>query len=132
MKTTIKAVCEKAFLSATNNLNIIEIFDSITARDFPVTHPSMSFVFALETENIEKEFSYNYYVDVTDSSGNKIFDTSSTPAKLNIGKDGRGRLIINVQFIKFPKEDKYTATLHIGEFKESIYFSVVLFGRQKD
>lgn len=126
MKTILKAVCDKAFYSDNRQLNLIGIFDRITAGKFPAVHPFMSAAFTLVREEGKSgdKMEYNYYVDVTDSSGNRIFDNSREQNKLAIGENGKGNLIVNIIGLNFPKDDTYSVNLHIGEFVDSVTFQV--------
>ena len=123
MRTTLKAVCDKAFYSENKKLNLIGIFHKLSAKNFPAIHPTMSLVFSLDKEE-EKKGEYNYYIDIESPSGNKIFDTSNTNQKLQINSNGKGSIIANIIAMKLTEEGKYTATLHIGEFSDSVEFEV--------
>lgn len=125
MKALLKAVCDSAFVAADGKVNIIGIFDVIRTEEFPTTHPVMTFVFTFDRGS-KGSFEYDYHIDIEDSSGKKIFDSSSKPGKLRIGENGKGNLIVNVRLLSFPKEDTYTANLYIGEFKDSVVFDVAL------
>lgn len=125
MKILLKTICENAFHTKENgNLNIIGIFENILFPNFPATHFQVTFVFILKDPQKEKEF--DYYADISDSSGKKIFDNSSKPSKGIIGKNGMAHLIINLRMLSFPHEGKYTANFYFGKdkVKESIGFDV--------
>src|SRR3989344_5711165 len=119
MRATLKAICYKAFYSQQGHLNIIGIFDVIHASGFPATHPVMCLAFTLDN-NSGRGYEYDYYIDITDSSGSKILETPLT--KMKMGENGRGNLIHELRNVTFGKDGIYSANLHIGDFKESIEF----------
>lgn len=123
MKTILKTVCDAAFTSKeTGTLNIIGIFDNITAPNFPAMHGKMSFVFVLE-DDLGKRGSY--FFDITNSAGVKIFDTSASPKEYAVGPTGKINIITNLLGLKFDSEGIYTANFYFDGHKESIELKVL-------
>ena len=127
MKTILKAVCDKAFITRdTNNLNLIGIFEDIYANKFPATHPEFYATFVIEGDLKEANKANSYHFDITSSSGEKILDTKSQPHDFKLGMNGRGNVIISIRNTTFPKEGLYDFNLYIGdEFKETIPIRVL-------
>ena len=122
MKILFKTLCDLAFTSSENGkLNIIGIFDDILASAFPVTHPKMSLVMIVEDEP-GKEFKYHF--DISDSSGKKLIDTSSTPSSARISLNGKINIVLNVNLLTFNFEGVYTINFHTGKTKETLEFAV--------
>ena len=127
MKTILKAVCDKAFITKdTNNLNLIGIFEDIRANKFPATHSEFYAVFIIEGDFKKANKADNYYFDISNSSGEKILDTKTQPQTFNLGINGKGNIIISIRNATFPKEGLYDFNLYIGdEFKETIPIRVL-------
>lgn len=128
MKILLKTICEKAFHTQEGgNLNIMGIFENISATQFPVRHLQMAFVFIIEGSPGQK---IDYYFDITSFAGKRIFDTSTAPAPqtFEIGDNGKIHLIVNLQLVEFIEPDLYSANFYFGKekMKESIAFNVQL------
>ncbi len=125
MKILLKTICNDAFhTKESGTLNIIGVFENINVTKFPAVHHKVSFVFIIEGDP-SKELTYNYHMDITDSSDKKVFDGSNLPKQARLGVNGRGHLILNIFGIKFLHEGVYSANFFIGDIKDSIEFNVL-------
>ena len=72
MKITVAAIADYASISEGGKLNVLGVFDAITAQEFPVRHPHMVFAARLlfEYEDGGKKHAVN--VRLEDEDGHKI------------------------------------------------------------
>jgi len=122
MKTLMKTVCDHAFLSLGNKLNIIGIFDNITANKFPTHHLQMFLVFKIEDAPRDEEV--EYYFTIEDSKGNIVMDRSDKKGRVNTGSEGKINAIFNIVGTKFEKPDKYKIIAYFNDYKDYLYIDV--------
>jgi len=123
MKILFKAICESAIVDReSGNLSIIGIFENVISDKFPAVHPRACFVFSVSGNPGQRG---EYSFDVTDSSGNKIFDGASKPREYAIGPNGKVNLIANLVGLNLPHKGVYSANFSFGDMKDSIEFNAL-------
>lgn len=120
MKTLLKVICETAFITeGSKNLNIIGIFEGISAPNFPATHPKLSCVISLSGEPSK---TVQYFPILKGPDGTKILDGTNSPMSMAVGINGKLNLIFNLVNVPLPKPGVYIIELNIGDLKEEISF----------
>jgi hypothetical protein len=68
VKLTYALLCDQAFLSIDRKVNIIGVFETINASNFPVAHPKFTLVGSMEPSKA----SFKLAVDIVDEEGTSI------------------------------------------------------------
>ena len=105
MKLLYALLCDQAFLSIDRKVNIIGVFETINAANFPVTHPKFTLVGSIEPSKTKFKLS----IDMEDEGGNSILQQvqerevslpeQNTPRNFNF--------IIDILNTSFPKMGNY-------------------------
>lgn len=123
MKILLSTICETAFHTAeTGNLNIMGIFEGISAKQFPATHAKMAFL-SIVSGNPNEEFKFSF--EIISPSGELILGNKNNPNTARIGPNGKHHITQNVVAVKLPEHGKYSVNLYLGNEKETLYFEVV-------
>ena len=122
MEVKTAVLADTANVSQEGKLNIIGIFNRIFSKEFPATHPVMSFVVRLEAHQSEAG-EHTMQVTIANEDGRKIAEIKvdftlgkAVNAALPIG----GNIIIPIQGAQFPAEGVYSFDIFIdGRYEES-------------
>jgi len=125
VKTILLA--DYANISREGKLNVLGIFQEISAANFPAIHPQMQLVILWETSKAESGRQKEMEIQLRDADGGKML---SLNAEFTIpdGPSGRrikGQHIIGLNMVKFEKPG--THAFHVlvgGDDKGSILFEV--------
>lgn len=115
MKVALAALADSANTTENGKLNLLGLFDSIQARDFPVTHPQVAFAFRLRAEHGDQQQAHHVRVSLIDMDGNELF---STDGEVQIGRIEPGgfqttNMIFNVQSARFARPGRYRFRLEL-------------------
>lgn len=115
MQVALAALTDAANTTDNGKLNLLGVFDSIQARDFPVTHPHMAFAFRLRAEHGDQRQTHDVRVSLIDMDGNELF---STDGEVQIGRIEPGgfqtvNMIFNVQSAQFAQPGRYRFRLEL-------------------
>ncbi|MDP3954177.1 MAG: hypothetical protein Q8Q06_02060 [bacterium] len=121
MGTKLKVLCDQAFLSNTGKLNIIGIFDKISANNFPAAHPQMSAVFVIDAG---KEGEFDYSLDIKGPDGVAVVNPDGKTHKAKTGSRGVINVIGNFVGVRIEKAGRYVVNFKAGDFEDSVHFDV--------
>ena len=104
MKATLFEIADYASISNNGNLNLVGIFNNITAESLPARHPVMFIVLRLRLEMAEVERSHVVELILMDQDGGRAFTHKGT---LQAGS--RNHLYIHQSIgMEFKKYDTYS------------------------
>lgn len=102
-------LCEMAFLSQNGNLNLIGIFEKVSAPQFPATFPRLSMVVSLKTE----KGSHTCSIVMKNSAGLAII----TPININLTvkePDKNIRLIGDINNLQIKEPGTYSVQISVN------------------
>jgi len=132
MKVTLAVLADAANVTRDGKLNIMGIFDSIQAQQYPVTHPQMQLVMRFEADLGESRESNKVGVQLIDEDGKKLFALSGDIA---LGPVGPGQPIgsnhiLTINMLKFEHPGDYEFKISINnEVKAEVPLKVLQIDR---
>lgn len=122
LRIPLALLADSANVSQDGKLNILGIFENIMSFQFPVSHPTMALVFAVEGDTGDIEREHDLTVDLIDSDGVRM---ANVGGKLKFPQlpagHVRGNQIIYFNGLQFPKPGVYEFKVIInGEVRASV------------
>jgi len=78
MDVSLALVADYANISQEGKLNILGIFDRITAQTVPAVHPQMQLIMAIEADRAEADRDQKIEIELIDADGHKLFAIGGT------------------------------------------------------
>lgn len=104
-------ICDTAFISeGSKNLNIIGIFENISARNFPASHPKFSVVSSVQGD----AGNYNQTLTITNKLTNEEISRISGPTNISM-PNGKALFIGTFVMTTFPSAGKYLVNILIND-----------------
>lgn len=116
MDVTLAICCDAANVSREGKLNLLGIFNSIHAGEFPATHPHLSLVLRVEAR-IGEEGDHPLLIRFVDEDGGELFKVEGNLA-LHGATPGRpmtAQTVIDVNNVQFPRPGTYAFDLFLDE-----------------
>jgi hypothetical protein len=123
MKLHYALLCDYAFLSVDKKVNIIGVFETINARQFPVVHPRFVIVGSISPSKNKFKMSLN----IVDESGSEILQDLQE-REVNLPKENANNFnfIVEVINANFAKPGNYKVEIKIdGKLVGDIDFKVM-------
>ena len=117
MKVGFAVLADCANISREGKLNILGIFDSIQAQQFPVTHPQMQLVMRFEADRAEAGKAKKIEVQLMDEDGQKLFVLGGE-FTLGTGRPGEAigsNHILMIHMMKFEHPGDYEFKILIND-----------------
>jgi Family of unknown function (DUF6941) len=128
MKVTFAVLADAANTTREGKLNILGIFDSIQAKEFPVIHPQMQLVMRFEADSAESGKAKKVEVRLMDGDGKNLFVLSGDFA-LGRGRPGEAigsNHILTINMLKFECPGDYEFKILINdELKSEVPLKVL-------
>lgn len=126
MQVALAALADAANSTQSGKLNLLGVFDSIQANQFPATHPHMAYAFRLRAEHRDQQQTHSVRVSLIDMDGNELFDANG---EVQIGRIEPGgfqsvNMIFNVQSAQFPRPGRYRFRIELegeGEPHDTVF-----------
>ena len=109
MEVDLAVVADAANVSQEGKLNVLGVFDTIWAREFPFRHSAMVFVLRLHADFTEQG-DHGMQVRLIDADGGQVFKAEG-PVKVPAGAPGRAarpHVILTLNAISFPAPGDYS------------------------
>lgn len=130
MKVGFAVLADGANVSREGKLNILGIFDSIQAQQFPVTHPQMQLVMRFEADRSEAGKTKKIEVQLMDEDGQRLFVLGGE-FNLSTGRPGEpigSNHILMIHMLKFEHPGTYEFKILINdELKAEVPLKVLQF-----
>lgn len=111
-------ICENVIVSNNGNLSIINIFNQISADNFPALHPVLFVVFGATGD--EGEYEVNIKIE---KQGEKSITTPTLPNKMKIPKPpAQGRLFVKFSPLLIKSAGNYEITISILGQTKKLFF----------
>ena len=108
MDVTLAVSCDAANVSREGKLNLLGIFNSIHAAEFPCTHPHLALVLRVEAR-IGEEGVYALEIQLVDEDGQQMFDINGQ-LSLQGAEPGRpmtAQTIMDINSLQLPRPGTY-------------------------
>lgn len=132
MEVDLAVIADAANVSQEGKLNILGIFDTIWARDFPFRHGSMAFVVRVRADFTEAG-THRLEVRLVDADGKQLFRAEGP---LEVAAAGPGRplkphIIMGLTGVSFPRAGDYSFEVFLdGDHRRSVPLYVLEGPRQ--
>lgn len=127
MEIDLAVVADAANVSQEGKLNILGIFDTIWAREFPFRHASMVFVVRVGADFTEQGV-HPMEVRLVDADGEQIFSAEG-PLQVTGGTPGRAikpHIVMGLSGVAFPRAGDYAFEILIdGRHMRSVPLYIV-------
>lgn len=116
IKSKLFVLCEQYTVDERQRPSIINMYDSISAEDFPAMHELLKYVSNIEITNNEQTSSVGIQLKLTGPDDEVIFESPVQDAAIvpNMTVQIIGS-VFDVQMVPFPQRGKYTATLYVND-----------------
>jgi hypothetical protein len=108
MDVTLAVSCDAANVSREGKLNLLGIFNSIHAAEFPCTHPHLALVLRVEAR-LGEEGVYPLQIKLVDEDGQQMFDIGGQ-LSLQGAEPGRpmtAQTIMDINNLQLPRPGTY-------------------------
>lgn len=115
MDVTLAVCCDAANISREGKLNLLGIFNSIHARQFPCSHSHLAFVLRVEAR-MGEEGTHDLDMKLADEDGQELFSISGQ-LKLQGAQPGRpmtAQTIMDLNNLQLPRPGTYSFEIFIG------------------
>lgn len=128
MEVKLAVLADYANMTQDNKLNILGLFDTICARNFPIRHNSMQLIITFESPLSEANTVKDLKIILMDADGKRIFEMGG-PFKLGAARDKmlaiKASHIIILNGLVFEKDGDYSFDIQIGgDTKKSVPLKV--------
>ncbi|HUF90652.1 MAG TPA: hypothetical protein VMR66_11810 [Gemmatimonadota bacterium] len=122
MDVTLAVCCDAANVSREGKLNLLGIFNSIHAAEFPCTHPHLALVLRVEAR-LGEEGSYPLEIKLVDEDGQQLFDISGQ-LSLQGAEPGRpmtAQTIMDINNLQLPRPGTFAFEIFLdGHHSRSV------------
>lgn len=110
-------LADEANVSQEGKLNVLGVFDRITAPNFPTVHPKMVFIFRIQAEYGDAGQLFPVRVRLMDADGGTLFEATG---EIQAPRVGPGETITANQLfalvgVRFPQAGDYKFVVHVGD-----------------
>lgn len=116
LEVTLAVCCDAANVSREGKLNLLGIFNSIHAQQFPATHPHLSLVIRVEAR-FGDEGTYPIHIPFVDEDGGELFkiDGQLTLQGAQPGRPTTAQTVMDINNFQLPRPGTYTFEIFLGE-----------------
>lgn len=115
MEITLAVCCDAANVSREGKLNLLGIFNSIHAAEFPCTHPHLALVLRVEAR-LGEEGTYPLEIRLVDEDGQQLFHINGQ-LSLQGAEPGRpmtAQTIMDINNLQLPRPGTYAFEVILG------------------
>lgn len=110
-------LADEANVSQEGKLNVLGVFDRISAPNFPTVHPKMVFIFRVQAEYGDGGQLFPVRVRLMDADGETLFDATG---EIQAPRVGPGEVVTANQLFalvgtQFPHPGDYKFVVHVGD-----------------
>lgn len=115
MDVSLAVCCDAANVSREGKLNLLGIFNSIHAAEFPCTHPHLALVLRVEAR-LGEEGAYPLEIQLVDEDGQQLFDINGQ-LSLQGAEPGRpmtAQTIMDINNLQLPRPGTYAFEIFLA------------------
>jgi hypothetical protein len=116
VKIPMAFLADEANLSMDGKLNVLGVFDRITAPVFPSVHPRMVFCFRVESEYADSGRAFQVFVRLVDDDGEVLFEANGELVAPHVppGEFSTSNQVFTLIGTQFPHPGQYRFMVHLG------------------
>lgn len=117
MKVTLAAVADYASIAEGGKLNVMGVFDRITAHAFPVRHPFMAFAFRIYFAPEESGKPFRLEVALEDAGGREgiKFQGDARAPDVDMVHGGQGNNVLAIRDLVFEEAGTYSIHVRVDD-----------------
>lgn len=121
MEVAFCALADHANETREGKLNVIGVFDRISAKDFPAQHHAMAIVLRFRTRYQDSEESHRIRVTMEGPDGDKLVNINGeiSVGTMQPGQIGHQNAIFNIANAKFERSGTYVVRVFIDGEQET-------------
>jgi hypothetical protein len=110
-------LADEANISQEGKLNIMGVFDRISASAFPTVHPKMVFAFRVQADYADGARTFPVLVRLVDEDGGVLFDAGGelVPPPVQPGEFATANQIFTLVGVQFPRPGNYKFVVNVGD-----------------
>ena len=115
MDVSLAVCCDAANVSREGKLNLLGIFNSIHAAEFPCTHPHLALVLRVEAR-VGEEGVHPLVIQLVDEDGQQLFDINGQ-LSLQGAQPGRpmtAQTIMDINNLQLPRPGTFAFEIFLG------------------
>lgn len=115
MDVTLAVCCDAANVSREGKLNLLGIFNSIHAAEFPCTHPHLALVLRVEAR-IGEEGVHPLEIQLVDEDGQQLFDINGQLSLQGAapGRPMTAQTIMDINNLQLPRPGTYAFEIFLA------------------
>jgi hypothetical protein len=119
MKIPMAFLADEANISQEGKLNVLGVFDRITAAEFPVLHPRMVFAFRVQAEFSDTGRTFPVRVRMVDEDGQVMFEATGeiTAPHVPPGEFSTANQVFTLVGVQFPSPGHYKFVVNVGSLE---------------
>jgi hypothetical protein len=117
VRIPMAVLADEANVSQEGKLNLLGVFDRISAAEFPVVHPKLVFVFRVEADFGDSGRAFDVSVTLEDDDGNTLFDAEGQIVAPHVlpGEFATSNQLFALVGVQFPHPGMYRFVIRLGE-----------------
>lgn len=108
-------ICENAFLAQNGALNVIQIFDRISAEQFPATHPRFSIAIGVTAPHGSHEMNLQIVNEQAENEQDQVLVQTNGTIQIDNEGGGHARFFANFINTQFPQPGRYAVYVFVGD-----------------
>lgn len=126
MRIPLALVADEANVSQEGKLNVLGMFDRITAAEFPVVHPRLCFCFRVLADFGDGGRPFTVDVRLVDEDGTILFEAGGemVPPVVPPGEFSSNNQVFSMVGLRFERAGTYVFTVRVGEATAEVPFLV--------
>lgn len=110
MKITLAAIADYASVSAGEKLNVMGVFDTIFARNFPAVHPMLYIAVRLQFGNEDRLKSFDVRMHLEDEDGHRSLENTAHGKIGDVppGEAGSANIVMGVPGLSLRGPGRYS------------------------
>lgn len=128
MEVSLAVVADYASITREGKLNILGIFETISAREFPASHPQMQLVMRFEADSSEAGKKKELEIQFMDADGKKLFTLGG---EFTVGQPPPGQRyisnhVVTINMANFERPGDYEFKILVnGDVKAEVPLTVI-------
>lgn len=119
MKIPMAFLADEANISQEGKLNVLGVFDRISAGEFPVLHPRMVFAFRVQADYSDTGRAFPVRVRMVDEDGQVMFEATGeiTAPQVPPGEFSTANQVFTLVGVQFSQPGTYKFVVNVGSLE---------------
>jgi len=127
VQVTLAAICDYASISVGEKINVMGVFDTIFAAQFPASHPQLFLAIRVQFGYEDRNTEMRVLVRLENEDGQKSFEATPVGKIGDVppGEVGNSNLIMQLANLSFPAPGRYSVVIRAGEHEVRLPLRIV-------